>query len=46
MDIFGSIFGLDITGDGNADMLDDILLIDLIEDNEESTDNMYLEDED
>ena len=32
MGIFDSLFGLDITGDGNADMLDDMLLIDLMED--------------
>lgn len=43
MGIFDSLFGLDITGDGNADMLDDMLLIDLMEDAEET--NEYADDD-
>ena len=48
MGIFDSLFGLDITGDGKADMLDDMLLMDLMEDDEEPDeyDDDGLEDED
>ena len=48
MGICDSLFGLNITGGGKADMLDDMLLMDLMEDDEEPDeyDDDGLEDED
>ena len=34
-----SIFGIDITGDGKADFLDDMIMIDIIESSEDSDDD-------
>ena len=46
MGFFASLFGIDITGNGKADMLDDAILLGLLEEDErrEDTDDDDLDD--
>lgn len=46
MGIFDSLFGIDITGNGKANILDDMLLMELMEDDEEADDELDLDNED
>lgn len=41
-----SLFGIDITGNGKANILDDMLLMELMEDDEEADDELDLDNED
>jgi len=40
----GSIFGIDITGDGKADILDDLIMMDILDSDDDPDDDDYNDD--